>query len=60
MSLITLLVLIVVFVLVWWLLSTYVLPKVAEPGRTIIVIVFIVIVIVILLGLIGIGPGIKL
>ena len=52
-TLIHLLVVLVIFGLVWWLLQTYVLPKVAEPFSTIIVVILVLAVIFWLLSLIG-------
>lgn len=60
MDLITLVVVLIILGLVWWLLSAYVLPKLSEPIRTIVIIILVLIAILFLLGLIGIGPGIRL
>jgi CHASE2 domain-containing sensor protein len=46
-----------VLALVWWLFSTYVLPRVPEPFRTVIIVVLVVAVCLWLLSLVGIlGP----
>ena len=50
----------VVFGLVWWLVETYILPKVADPFNTIIRVVLVIAVVLWLLSLIGFGPGIGL
>ena len=60
MSLISLLVVIIVLALVWWLLTKYLIPALPAPWGTIIMVICVIIAILILLGLIGIGPGIQL
>lgn len=59
-TLISLLVTLVIFGLIWWLLQTYVLPKVAEPFGTIIIVILVLFVIFWLLSLIGVVPGVRL
>jgi len=50
-------VVLLVLALVWWIFSTYILPHVVEPFRTIIIVVIALFVIVWLLSLVGIiGP----
>ena len=46
-----------VMALVWWLLSTYVLPRVPEPFKTIIIVVLVVGLCLWLLTWAGILPG---
>lgn len=60
MDLVSLLITVVVLALVWYLLTTYVLPLLPSPFRTIVIVVLVLIAIVWLLALIGIGPGIQL
>ena len=50
----------VVFGIVWYLVETYILPKVADPFNTIIRVGMVIIVVLWLLSLIGFGPGIGL
>lgn len=50
----------VILGLVWWLLQTYILPLVADPFRTIIVVVVVLCVILYLLGLIGVVPALHI
>ena len=50
----------VVFGIVWYLVETYILPKVADPFNTIIRVVLVIAVVLWLLSLIGFGPGIGL
>ena len=50
----------VVFGIVWYLVETYILPKVADPFNTIIRVGLVIIVVLWLLSLIGVGPGIGL
>lgn len=46
-----------VLALVWWLFSTYVLPRVAEPFKTLIIVILVIAVCLWLLSLVGIlGP----
>ena len=50
-------VILLILALVWWLFSTYILPHVVEPFRTVIIILLVLMVIVWLLSLIGVvGP----
>ena len=60
MDIVTLLVYVVVAVLVWFLLTRYLLPLLPEPVRTIVLIVVVLIAILWLLSLVGIGPGVQL
>ena len=60
MSLISLLVVIVVLALVWWLLTKYLIPALPEPWGNVVLVICVIVAILILLGLIGIGPGIKI
>ena len=46
-----------VMALVWWLLSTYVLPRVPEPFKTVIIVVLVVALCLWLLTWAGIIPG---
>ena len=59
-TLISLLVTLVIFGLIWWLFQTYILPKVAEPFGTIIIVILVLFVIFWLLSLIGVVPGVRL
>ena len=59
-ALIYVLLVLVVFGLAWWLIETYILPKVADPFNTIIRVGLIIVVVVWLLSLIGFGPGVGL
>ena len=54
-----LLILLVVLALCGWLFSTYILPRLPEPFRTVIVVLLVVLLIVALLGYVGIGPGLN-
>jgi hypothetical protein len=57
MPLLNIIVMLLVLSLVWWLFSTYVLPRVQEPFKTIIVVVLVMAVCLWLLSLIGVvGP----
>jgi hypothetical protein len=57
MGVIQIVAILLVFALVWWLFSTYVLPHVSEPFKTIIIIVLVVAVCLWLLSLVGVlGP----
>lgn len=57
MTLVNIIVILVVLGLVWWLFSSYVLPRLPEPFRTIIIIVVVLFACVWLLSLAGlIGP----
>lgn len=60
MDIVSLIVVILVFALIWYILATYVLPRVADPFKTIIIILFWLVVIIFLLGLVGIGPGLGI
>lgn len=60
MSLISLLVVIIVLALVWWLLTKYLIPLLPAPWGTIVLVICVIIAILILLGMVGIGPGIRL
>jgi hypothetical protein len=55
--LLQIIVVLLVLALAWWIFSTYVLPHVVEPFRTIIIVILALFVIVWLLSLVGlIGP----
>jgi len=54
MPIIPLIVTLLVCALVWWLFSTYVLPRVVEPFKTIIIVVLVIAVCLWLLSLVGI------
>lgn len=57
MPIIQIVVVLIVLALVWWLLSTYVLPRLPEPFRTIIIVLLVILLCLWLLSLIGvIGP----
>ena len=57
MNLVTIIVTLIILGLIWWLIQAYILPRVAEPFRTIIVVVLVIAVILWLLSLIGVvGP----
>lgn len=57
MPLLNIIVMLLVFALVWWLFSTYVLPRVPEPFKMIIVVVLVLALCLWLLSLIGVvGP----
>lgn len=60
MSLLTLLMFVIVAALVWWLLTTYLLPVLPEPFRTIVLVICVLIAILWLLSIVGIGPGLQL
>jgi hypothetical protein len=53
MSIIGIVVTLLVLALVWWLFSTYILPRVAEPFRTIIIVILVLGVCLWLLNLVG-------
>jgi len=53
MSIIGIVVVLLVLALVWWLFSTYILPRVPEPFKTIIIIVLVLGVCLWLLNLVG-------
>ena len=57
-SLIHAIIVLIVFGLVWWLVETYILPKVADPFNTIIRVALVIVVVLWLLSLIGFGAGI--
>ena len=57
-SLIHAIIVLIVFGLIWWLVETYILPKVADPFNTIIRVALIIVVVLWLLSLIGYGAGI--
>jgi hypothetical protein len=57
MPIVQIIVMLLVFALVWWLFSTYVLPRVPDPFKTIIIVILVVAVCLWLLSLVGvIGP----
>ena len=56
-SLIHAIIVLIVFGLIWWLVETYILPKVADPFNTIIRVALIIVVVLWLLSLIGYGAG---
>ncbi len=57
MPLLTIVVYLLVFALVWWLFSTYVLPRVPDPFKTIIIVVLVIGLCIWLLSLVGVvGP----
>jgi len=56
-DIVSLIIFLIVFAIIWWILITYVLPRVADPFKTIIILLFWLLVIIFLLGLVGIGPG---
>ena len=57
MSLVSLIVYILVLALVWWLFSTYILPHVPEPFRTVIIVVLVIALCLWLLSMVGVvGP----
>lgn len=63
MNIIQLVVVLCVLGLVWWLFSTYVLPRLPEPFRTIIIVVLVLAVCLWLLdwaGILGSGPILRL
>lgn len=57
MSVIGIVVVLLVLALVWWLFSTYILPRVPEPFKTIIVVVLVLGVCLWLLNVAGIFGG---
>lgn len=59
-SVISVVVVLIVLALVWWLFSTYVLPRLPEPFRTIIIVVLVLAVCLWLLSLVGLLGPIKL
>lgn len=57
MPIVQIVVMLLVFALVWWLFSTYVLPHVPDPFKTIIIVILVVALCLWLLSLVGIiGP----
>lgn len=50
-------VVLLVLALAWWLFSTYILPRVPEPFKTIIIVILVLAVICWLLSLIGVIPA---
>ena len=50
----------VVLGIIWYLVETYILPKVADPFNTLIRVGMVILIILWLLSLIGYGPGIGL
>ncbi len=60
MPLLNLIVILLVMALVWWLFSTYILPHVVEPFRTIIIVILVLAVCLWLLSLVGIVGPIRL
>jgi hypothetical protein len=57
MSIIGIVVVLLVLALVWWLFSTYILPHVSEPFRTIIIVVLVLGVCLWLLNVAGLFGG---
>jgi len=57
MSVIGIVVVLLVLALVWWLFSTYILPRVPEPFKTIIIVVLVLGVCLWLLNVAGIISG---
>lgn len=53
MPILQLIVVLLILALVWWLFSTYVLPRVPEPFKTIIIVILVVGVCLWLLSLVG-------
>ena len=60
MSLISLVIVLLVLGLVWWLFSTYIMPRVPEPFRSIIIIVVVLAACLWLLSLAGIDINIPI
>jgi hypothetical protein len=56
MPIIQLLVVLIVLGVVWWLVQTYLLPHVAEPFRTLIVVLVVIVACLWLLSLVGLVP----
>ena len=52
MPIVQIVVVLLVLALVWWLFSTYVLPRVVEPFRTIIIVVLVIVVLIVFVGVI--------
>jgi len=59
MPLFEIVIVLVVFCLVWFLISRLLLPRIGEPFRTIVIVICVLVLIFWLLGLVGIGPGIR-
>ncbi len=57
MPILQIIIVLLVLGLVWWLFSTYVLPRVPEPFKTIIIVVLVLAVCLWLLSLVGIIPS---
>jgi hypothetical protein len=57
--LIHVIIVLIVLGLIWWLIQVYLLPIVAEPFRTLIIVAVVLAVIVFLLSLLG-GPSLHL
>jgi len=57
MPIIHLIVVLLVLALVWWLFSTYILPRVPEPFKTIIIVILVLCVCLWLLSLVGVIPA---
>jgi cell division protein FtsX len=60
MTLLSLLIVLIVLGLVWWLVWNYLLPRIGEPFRTIVIVLMVLLVVVWLLSLIGIVPPVRL
>ena len=54
-SLVQIIAVLIILGLAWWLLQTYVLPRLAEPFPTIIIVVLVIALILWLLGFVGTG-----
>lgn len=59
MPILHIIVVLVVLGIAWWIFSTYVLPHVAEPFRTIIIVLLALAIICWLLSLIGMLPPLR-
>ena len=57
--LISLLVTLVVFAIIFWLVKDYLAPLLPAPFGTLVIILLVIVAIIVLLGLVGIGPGIH-
>ena len=57
MPIIHLIVVLLVLALVWWLFSSYILPRVPETFRTIIIVILVLAVCLWLLSLVGVIPS---
>lgn len=60
MPLLQIIVVLIVLALVWWIFSTYVLPILPQPFRTIIVVLLALAACIWLLSLVGLVPPLKL